>query len=471
MSSGVYVLQLKDNSKYYVGKSENIDKRINTHKECGENCAKFVKINGGVNKVLAPLTPSDKNLSNWEKDETISRMIKHGYNNVRGWEFTSTNKLTKEELDMIKISILGLGDRCRKCGNSGHFASGCSSGKAKWLQKLEECYPCNTSCNVMNNLLDSCYEESSSDENSSDILNNLLENENEKVMNKYRLYKIVPYSEKKKFIDACNECVGEAKFDHERKSWYVTNLFNEYNDPWEKLDMLAEKIKEWDNLDKDTKWFDKAVSLVKKRDEVIVVSKEECTAAGVGTGMWDAGRLEKNEKMYYKRGYSEETFIKLKNYIDNLNKKIVPNKKINNNKYVNERLLGKIIPPKGWSSVMSKCIKCNKNGILPFVDICANCGKNKHPDQEIHTWFLESTKIKSQKSNSKPIGKKTKVCNRCGRKGHTEDDCFAETDVNGYELSDDESEEEDCCFRCGRPGHYANKCYAKKHIDGYYIRD
>ena len=25
MSSGVYVLQLKDNSKYYVGKSENID--------------------------------------------------------------------------------------------------------------------------------------------------------------------------------------------------------------------------------------------------------------------------------------------------------------------------------------------------------------------------------------------------------------------------------------------------------------
>ena len=101
MSSGVYVLQLKDNLKYYVGKSENIDKRINTHKECGENCAKFVKINGGVNKVLAPLTPSDKNLSNWEKDETISRMIKHGYNNVRGWEFTRTNKLTKEELEKI----------------------------------------------------------------------------------------------------------------------------------------------------------------------------------------------------------------------------------------------------------------------------------------------------------------------------------------------------------------------------------
>ena len=47
-------------------------------------------------------------------------------------------------------------------------------------------------------------------------------------------------------------------------------------------------------------------------------------------------------------------------------------------------------------------------------------------------------------------------------------DCYAETDVNGYELSD---EEEDCCFRCGREGHYAKDCYAKTNIDGYYIRN
>lgn len=160
MTSGVYVLQLKDSSKYYVGKSDDIEKRINNHKECSEKCAKFVKLNGGVNKVLSPLTPIDNNLSNWEKDETIARMIKHGYNNVRGWEFTNTNKLTKEDLDMIKKSIMGLGDRCRKCGNNGHFASECNSEKASWLQKLEKCYPCETSCNVMNNLLDSRYDSS-----------------------------------------------------------------------------------------------------------------------------------------------------------------------------------------------------------------------------------------------------------------------------------------------------------------------
>ena len=96
--------------------------------------------------------------------------------------------------------------------------------------------------------------------------------------------------------------------------------------------------------------------------------------------------------------------------------------------------------------------------------------KSKSAKPPEGNWLYQKLIIDEPKNNY-TIAKKTKVCNRCGRKGHTEDDCFAETDVNGYELSDDESEEEDCCFRCGRPGHYANKCYAKKHIDGYYIRN
>ena len=78
------VLRLVNTDKYYVGKSDDIENRIKNHKECNDKCAKFVKINGGVNDVLQPLTPPDNNLSNWEKDETLARMIKHGYNNVRG---------------------------------------------------------------------------------------------------------------------------------------------------------------------------------------------------------------------------------------------------------------------------------------------------------------------------------------------------------------------------------------------------
>ena len=34
--SGVYVIQLKNTDKYYVGKSNDIDKRIKSHKECNE---------------------------------------------------------------------------------------------------------------------------------------------------------------------------------------------------------------------------------------------------------------------------------------------------------------------------------------------------------------------------------------------------------------------------------------------------
>ena len=39
--SGVYVLQLRDNSKYYVGHSIDIENRIEQHTEYGDKCAKL----------------------------------------------------------------------------------------------------------------------------------------------------------------------------------------------------------------------------------------------------------------------------------------------------------------------------------------------------------------------------------------------------------------------------------------------
>tara|TARA_Y100000389_G_scaffold91578_1_gene88184 strand:- start:1746 stop:2495 length:750 start_codon:yes stop_codon:yes gene_type:complete len=161
--SGVYVLQLNNEHCYYVGKSDNVSTRIEDHRHGRDKCAKFVSKNGGVKQILVPLTPKDDNLSNWEKDETLMRMIKHGFNNVRGWEFTNTSVLTNQECDMIKMSIFGLGDRCRKCGNSGHFAKDCSSKKASWLKNLEACYSVEnkqkTSIDIINNILDDVEEE------------------------------------------------------------------------------------------------------------------------------------------------------------------------------------------------------------------------------------------------------------------------------------------------------------------------
>jgi len=69
-----------------------------------------------------------------------------------------------------------------------------------------------------------------------------------------------------------------------------------------------------------------------------------------------------------------------------------------------------------------------------------------------------------RKRASKPA--KRDSCLRCGRSGHSEDTCYATTDVDGDTLSDESDEDSDACFRCGRSGHFASACYAKTDVDG-----
>jgi predicted GIY-YIG superfamily endonuclease len=96
----------------------------------------------------------------------------------------------------------------------------------------------------------------------------------------------------------------------------------------------------------------------------------------------------------------------------------------------------------------------------------------------------------------KKLSKKPK-CNKCCRTSHTEDNCYAKTDIGGNCLisSDDESESEldiktintdedftrygqivfgnpssnTFCRRCGRDGHLIDECMAKKHVNGITI--
>ena len=127
-------------------------------------------------------------------------------------------------------------------------------------------------------------------------------------------------------------------------------------------------------------------------------------------------------------------------------------------------------------------------------DSCYNCGSNDH--------------FASQCTKKKATYKKTPVaCERCGRTNHTADRCYATTDVEGYEINSDESEEEEeswscskcgkefdsykgasyherfhckkvntsikkpsySCKRCGRPGHTKSNCYAETHAKGYQL--
>lgn len=68
-------------------------------------------------------------------------------------------------------------------------------------------------------------------------------------------------------------------------------------------------------------------------------------------------------------------------------------------------------------------------------------------------------------------GKKEKGCQRCGRTGHSTENCHANRAIKGQEIEEEELEGESLCFRCGRLGHATEKCYAKKDVEGNAIVD
>lgn len=112
--SGVYVLNWPD-GRIYVGKSQDIDRRIRQHAE-----------EMGVRPIEIPaLTqPIAGDFESWERNETLEQMQRHGIEKVRGWMYTSTD-LTEEQRDSIHSQIAEKYDLCRFCGQKGHFADRC----------------------------------------------------------------------------------------------------------------------------------------------------------------------------------------------------------------------------------------------------------------------------------------------------------------------------------------------------------
>ena len=114
----IYKLNLQGNKKY-IGKTNNIDRRINQHFSGNGSkvTKKFKPIDGEVIDVTYGYLANDI-----EHKHTENNIKKYGYNNVRGGYYTNSQTLKKSK----NIKTPG----CYRCGREGHYSSNCYAKKS-----------------------------------------------------------------------------------------------------------------------------------------------------------------------------------------------------------------------------------------------------------------------------------------------------------------------------------------------------
>ena len=126
-----YILELTDD-KYYVGESNNIERRIWAH-ENGNGSAWTKKYN--VIKSIEPEYNSENNLN--ELIQTLTIMRENGIDNVRGSLFTNPYSLSPYDKVMAAQLYCELHGLCRKCGGKGHFITQCKEEDVEeWVQQF-----------------------------------------------------------------------------------------------------------------------------------------------------------------------------------------------------------------------------------------------------------------------------------------------------------------------------------------------
>tara|TARA_B100000700_G_C15055490_1_gene862599 strand:- start:497 stop:1021 length:525 start_codon:yes stop_codon:yes gene_type:complete len=126
----IYKLNL-ENGKKYIGKTTDIDKRMNQH------------FNGNGSKVTQKFKPIEGKVidscygyfsSKVEQKHTNKNIDKYGYNNVRGGYYTNSKTLKKnnyenESSDESSDEYDNKNNNCYRCGREGHYADECYASK------------------------------------------------------------------------------------------------------------------------------------------------------------------------------------------------------------------------------------------------------------------------------------------------------------------------------------------------------
>lgn len=117
LTTNIYVLRL-EGDHYYVGKSEDIEKRYVQH------------VNGSGSAWTRRWSPISiiktySNVSPFEEDKvTKELMARYGIDKVRGGSYTGM-ELDREQMRSLEREIRGATDLCIRCGKVGHFVQRC----------------------------------------------------------------------------------------------------------------------------------------------------------------------------------------------------------------------------------------------------------------------------------------------------------------------------------------------------------
>ena len=117
MATNIYILKLQNN-KYYVGKTNNIKKRILEH-ESGSGCL-WTSIYKPI-KIINVFA----NVSSFDEDKYVKEYMQlYGIDNVRGGSYVSQD-LNPIQIYSLQKELWAATDCCTRCGYSGHFIKSC----------------------------------------------------------------------------------------------------------------------------------------------------------------------------------------------------------------------------------------------------------------------------------------------------------------------------------------------------------